>query len=168
MDFLNGVSSASPTMFSNSINQKKTEDKSGLGVDDFLQLIAAQMRNQDMMNPMNDTEFIGQLAQFTSLQAINTLTSLNATTYSVGLLGKEVTVARMLNNGNLFTETGVVTGIGLFDGDPIIYIGEKAYSLSEIMAVGKIPEVAEQNPTPEGGTSEPEPSAEPEDDGAEG
>lgn len=139
MSSVNSVNGYYNADFEASATRNDAKDKTGLTVDDFLYLLAAQMQNQDMMNPMNDTEFIGQLAQFTSLQAISDLSALNATSYSVGLLGKEVTVARILETGKLFTETGVVTGIGLYDGDPIIYIGENAYSLSEIMAVGKIP-----------------------------
>jgi len=136
--------------FARNVNQKSISGKSELAMDDFLQLMAAQMRNQDMMNPMSESEFMGQLAQFSALQAMTNLAALNATTYSVSLLGKEVTVARMVN-GKLVTETGVVTGIGLFDGDPIIYIGDKYYYLGEIMVVGKMPE------TPSEGKEEPNP-----------
>ena len=39
-----------------------------LGLQDFLKLMVAQLQNQDMMNPTSDTEFIAQLAQFSSLQ----------------------------------------------------------------------------------------------------
>lgn len=121
-------------------NSNEVRGKSELSIDDFLQLMAAQLRNQDMNNPMSEGEFMSQLAQFSSLQAMSNLATLNTTTYSVSLLGKEVTVARLLPNGSLFVETGIVSGVGLFDGDPIIYIGDNKYSLSEIMAVGKLPD----------------------------
>jgi len=39
-----------------------------LGQNDFLQLLVTQMQNQDPMSPMQDTEFIAQMAQFTSLE----------------------------------------------------------------------------------------------------
>jgi len=141
--------------FERNVNKKSAGAKSDLGIDDFLQLMAAQMRNQDMMNPLSESEFMGQLAQFSALQAMTNLAALNATTYSVSLLGKEVTVARLVN-GRLITETGVVTGIGLFDGDPIIYIGEKHYYLGEIMVVGKMPESKDEGKEsePESGESE--------------
>ena len=141
-------------------NNSDVRGKSELSIDDFLKLMAAQLRNQDMNNPMSEGEFMSQLAQFSSLQAISNLATLNATTYSVSLLGKEVTVARLLPNGVLFTETGVVTGIGLFDGDPIIYIGENRYSLGEIMAVGRLPDNDLTGKKPDSETDNPDDSVE--------
>lgn len=71
-----------------------------VGKDDFLQLLVAQLENQDPLNPMDGTEFTAQLAQFSSLehlQNINAhLTDLNtaqATLYNgqaVSLIGRTV------------------------------------------------------------------------------
>ena len=44
-----------------------------LDMQDFLNLIVAQMANQDPMSPMENTEFISQMAQFSSLQAMTDL-----------------------------------------------------------------------------------------------
>ena len=43
-----------------------------LGMQDFIKLLVAQLQNQDMLNPMDNTEFISQMATFSTLTAITT------------------------------------------------------------------------------------------------
>lgn len=54
----------------------KTAPTNALGQDAFLKILVTQMQHQDPMEPLKDTEFIGQMAQFTSLEQ---LTNLNKT-----------------------------------------------------------------------------------------
>jgi flagellar basal-body rod modification protein FlgD len=73
-----------------------------LGKDDFLKLLVTQLQNQDPMNPMDNSAFVAQLAQFSSLEQMNnlntTMTSNNTLTQSVhdtllsNLIGKQVEI----------------------------------------------------------------------------
>lgn len=73
--------------------------KQELGKDDFLKLLIAQLTNQDPMEPMKDTEFIAQMAQFSTLEQMTNLASefqnlagLLQSGQAVSLLGKTVDI----------------------------------------------------------------------------
>jgi flagellar basal-body rod modification protein FlgD len=95
----------SPVAVDASGAQRKTGGLQTLGKDDFLQLLVTKMQHQDPLKPMDDEDFIAQLAQFSSLEQMNNIAegiqasnqwdflqmqSLNNVMAS-GLIGKEVT-----------------------------------------------------------------------------
>ncbi|WP_324824551.1 flagellar hook capping FlgD N-terminal domain-containing protein [Sinanaerobacter sp. ZZT-01] len=112
---------------------------SDLGFTDFISLLVAQMKNQDMMNPMSDTDFIAQMAQFSALEAMNTLSQTNNTAYATSLIGKKITAASLDSSGKLQKVEGNVTAVTLFENTPLVYIGDKSFELSQIMIVGDLP-----------------------------
>jgi flagellar basal-body rod modification protein FlgD len=111
---------------------------SALGQNDFLKLLAKQFQTQDPMKPMDDTAFIAQMAQFTSLEQSSSLlsqiTAMNskqdiATANSY--LGRDVTVS----DGKGGVVTGEATGVEVSDGVPRIVIGDYTYAVSSVVRV---------------------------------
>ena len=91
--------------------------RAGLGQEDFLKILLAQLTFQDPLKPMDNQEFIAQMAQFTSLdqsrqtnEKIDTLLSVETSSQSLALLNKTVEV--VVSNG---IEVGTVTTVR-FDG----------------------------------------------------
>lgn len=82
-------------------SQPVTEATGGLGKDDFLKLLVAQLRNQDPLNPVEDQTFLSQMAAFSTLEQVTNMGAstdqLNATTtinQSLALIGHEVTYTK--------------------------------------------------------------------------
>lgn len=123
----------------NNVNAKRTiQGKSAdqLTMDDFFNLFAAQMSNQDMMNPQENTEFIAQMAQFTSLQGIKQIQEYQLSSYAVSYVGKQVSIAEINDiTGDLDTITGTVESITFYDGTPKAVVNGKTYDLFKIMEV---------------------------------
>jgi flagellar basal-body rod modification protein FlgD len=89
--------------FNRALNEGKPPKGNALGQADFLQLLTKQLQYQDPMSPMDDKAFIAQMAQFSSLQHMTTmsadiakLTTLlsgrEASTEAYGSLGKNVEI----------------------------------------------------------------------------
>lgn len=121
---------------------KKSSAKSTLDMDSFMKLMAVQMQNQDMSSPMDNSAMMAQLTQMASVQAMNTFTELSVTQYAMGMMGQEVKVAYTGSDGKIQYKTGKVSGIALSSKTPSIFLegDSMAYSTSNLMQVGKIPE----------------------------
>jgi len=117
-----------------------TNNKSGngsLSMDDFLQLLVAQLKNQDMYNTMDNSEYMAQMAQFSMLQAITDMSELSMTSYGVSLIGKEVTVARIGSDGKMSTLKGIVDSVNFYNGSPQVVVEDMSYPLSSVMQVNE-------------------------------
>jgi flagellar basal-body rod modification protein FlgD len=109
-----------------------------LGVNDFLKLLTVQLQSQDPLKPMEDTAFISQMASFTSLEQMRTLsqdfadfTKEQRVSDASGYLGKVVTVTDAVN-GDV---TGLITGITIDGGTPRLLVNGTSYDLSSVKAV---------------------------------
>lgn len=118
----------------NIVNGRKTSSE--LGKDDFLKLLITQLSNQDPTNPMEDTQFISQMAQFSSLEQI---TNMNESFSRM---------AGMLNSAQASTTLGKTVEISLgdtttkgiveattFGENPEVLVNGMYYSMNQIKAV---------------------------------
>jgi flagellar basal-body rod modification protein FlgD len=109
-----------------------------LGQNDFLKLLATQFQAQDPMKPMEDTAFIAQMAQFSSLEQ-STAMSRDMTAMrndqqrsaANSYLGHRVTVD--LGKGG--TAAGEVTAVDASGTEPKIVVNGASYSLSAVLRV---------------------------------
>jgi flagellar basal-body rod modification protein FlgD len=102
-----------------------------LNQQDFLQLLVAQMQNQDPLNPQSDTDMAAQMAQFTSLTQSSAMSSSLSMLQANSLIGSTVT----LQVDPQTTANGVVQGVILNGGTPQIIVNGSTYDLSQITGV---------------------------------
>ena len=129
------------------LSMSSSAGKQMLGADDFMKLLTTQLTSQDPMNPMKDTEFISQMANFTSLEQMRTLsksfetfTSDQKMSAAPAFLGRNVTVKDATGD-----VTGLVDSITLKNGKPAIVINGKSYDTNLITGIAMPPPLI---PTP--------------------
>lgn len=96
----------------------KKNDNGSLGKDQFLKLFVAQLQHQDPMNPMNDSEFMAQMASFSTLEQVTNLAMANERSSTIGLIGRTVTYT----DQNNVTHTGIVEKVTTKDGKPLLTV----------------------------------------------
>ncbi|MGN1087076.1 MAG: flagellar hook assembly protein FlgD [Porcipelethomonas sp.] len=111
------------------------EDDSNLSVNDFFNLMITQLTNQDFMNPVDDTEYMSQMAQFATMQEMMDLCQYSKQNYVMSMLGKEVTIGKNMIGGSTGSVTGVVEKIALEDDEYKIYIDGKPYDLNKVTQI---------------------------------
>jgi flagellar basal-body rod modification protein FlgD len=94
--------------------------QSTVSQDDFLKILLTQLQFQDPLKPLDNQDFIAQLAQFTNLEqtrelddSVTTLLTIQSASQSIGLIGKTVDVSSASG-----TVTGDVTTVTFSSGQP--------------------------------------------------
>ncbi|WP_018750918.1 flagellar hook assembly protein FlgD [Paenibacillus sanguinis] len=145
--------------------EKASKRSNELGKDAFLKLMMAQMQNQDPLSPMDNTQMVAQMAQFSSVEQLTNISdqiskmseSLGNTS---GLIGKEVTWVSQTKTGNYDVVTGkpeviqerdsgIVDSVVVRSGVHYVKVGAKELEISQIEQVSvPVPEETEQGADP--------------------
>ena len=95
---ITGVSSTQNTQYQQETQRDTLEANDALGQDAFFKILITQLQNQDPLNPMEDRDFVAQMAEFSSLEKTEKVYSLledklssNQVIQNSNLIGKEIT-----------------------------------------------------------------------------
>jgi flagellar basal-body rod modification protein FlgD len=107
-----------------------------LGKDDFLRILLTQLTHQDPTSPLEDKEFVAQMAQFSTLEQMTNMSSemakvfgIMARSQAIGLLGKTVEIAQGENRVSGRVEE--ITGSEF----PQILVQGRYYDVSQVLSV---------------------------------
>ena len=126
---IQGVSSAT-SPYEKATYSAKSNDKNTLSIESYFKLLSAQLANQDMTNPMDNSEMMAQMTQMAMVQSLGTMTTnmkqemaLTKTSYLAGLIGKDVTAkvpeSELKANPNAPKEkSGVIASVNLTGDEP--------------------------------------------------
>ena len=149
----------------------KKGSNTDLDMTDFISLMIVQMTNKGIDDSMDTSEMLNQMVQMQMITSMVNMTDAVTMNYAASLVGKEVTVGKLGDDGKLQEVVGVVTGTGTMDGQQVIFVNDEYYYLNEIMAVGKLPPPQEddeedgdkvEDAGKPGGTQKPEDTKKPE------
>ncbi len=131
-NIVNGQVVAETTPTNNKTEKIGTDS---LGKDAFMTLLVTQMQNQDPLNPSTDTEFIGQLAQFSSLEQMENLNSTLANQNAFSLVGKNVIINVPTADGTGGTVAGYVQYVEIKDGKAYLAVNEQTYPVDDLNTI---------------------------------
>lgn len=124
------------TQFTAETNEKeKANSNSTLGKEAFLQLLVAQMQYQDPLEPMDNTEYVSQLATFSQLESLQNMESTLSGGQATDLVGKTVMVKVTDANGDTSLKAGVVDYVIFESGSPYLVINEEKYPYTDLDTV---------------------------------
>jgi flagellar basal-body rod modification protein FlgD len=118
-----------------------SKDKVALGKDDFLKLLVAQLQHQDPMQPTDNAEYMGQLAQFSTLEQITNvgeemkrMRASSQVDQAVAMIGKSVGYTTPEGT----TATGVVDAVEIVDGEIHLRVGQADITPADVTSVRSV------------------------------
>ncbi len=147
---ISGIS-GSTNPYATSTYTAESNDKNTMTIESYFKLLAAQLANQDMTNPMDNSELMAQMSNMAMVQSLATLnTNLNLqmamskTSYLASLMGKEVSVSvsdddmKSLREGDNGVRFGTIESVNLSGDEPTFRLkGDPTdYLLTKLLSIG--------------------------------
>jgi len=120
---------------SSSSSSSSTSSNSELDFQSFIQLLAAELQNQDPSDPVSSTEYVSQMAQISSLQQMENLSGSMDAYRAYSLIGKQVTYSTTDSSGASATATGTVQAVVTKDSATYLLINGAQVALNAVQSV---------------------------------
>lgn len=118
-----------------SLSATTEKSNSSLDKEAFLQLLVAQMKYQDPLEPTSNTEYISQLATFSSLEEMQNLNATMESSQATQLVGKQVIITVTSASGETSQVTGRVDYIARENGKTYVSVNNGLYSIDDVSYV---------------------------------
>ncbi|MGN0131759.1 MAG: flagellar hook assembly protein FlgD [Lachnospiraceae bacterium] len=119
-------------------SEKKTSkatNSSTLDKDAFLQLLVAQMKYQDPLEPTSNTEYISQYATFSELEQMQNMSNTMELSRAANLVGRTVVVESTDDSGQTTSDMGVVDYISYENSKALVWVNGSSYSLDDVVEI---------------------------------
>ena len=113
----------------------KSGSTNGMDKDAFLQLLVAQMKYQDPLEPTSNTEYISQYAQFSQVEQIQNMAATMELQRASSLVGQEVYIKTTSSSGDTKYIRGQVDYVVFENGKAYLAIDEELYSIDDLDTV---------------------------------
>lgn len=114
---------------------KKATSSSGMDKDAFLQLLVAQMKYQDPLEPTSNTEYIAQYATFSQVEQIQNMAATMELTRASSMVGKLVEIQTTDSSGNSRTVQGIVEFVSYENNKAYVSVNGQLYSADDVSKV---------------------------------
>lgn len=123
------------TTSQNSLKNTSKSNNDSMDKDAFLQLLVAQMKYQDPLEPTSNTEYISQYAQFSQVEQMQNMAASTDLSRATALVGQEVYIKTTTSSGETKYVQGKVDYVVYENGNAYLSIDEQLYSLDDLDTV---------------------------------
>ena len=118
-----------------SLRNSSVSSSNDMDKDTFLQLLVAQMKYQDPLEPTSNTEYVAQYAQFSQVEQIQNMAASTDLARASSLVGEEVYIKTTTSDGDTKYVQGRVDYVVFENGKAYLSIDESLYSLDDLDTV---------------------------------